>query len=106
MQDNENIKTPAEETNSEDLVETTDLFPDETEQENARNAVFALRDVAVELGEIRKWFSQTDYIPNKIVVGEWEETDERWISYKEERIKKRARQDEIMKQLTSTFVTE
>lgn len=99
MQENENIKTPAEETNSEDLVETTALLPDETEQENARNAVFALRDVAVELGEIRKWFSQTDYIPNKIVVGEWPETDERWIAYKEERARKRARQDEILKEM-------
>lgn len=69
-------------------------------------SIARLRDIGVELGEIQKWFTATDYIPNKIVVGEWEETDERWISYKQERAKKRARQDEIMKQLTSTSVTE
>lgn len=63
--------------------------------------VLRLRDLGVELGEIKKWFADTDYIPNKVFVGEWPETDERWISYKAERTKKRARQDEIMKQLTN-----
>ena len=59
-------------------------------------SIARLRDLGVELGEIQKWFSQTDYIPNKVVVGEWPETDERWIAYKEERARKRARQDEIL----------
>ena len=85
-------------------------FINEDEESQSRSCpldeILRLRDVAVELGEIQKWFSETDYIPNKIVVGEWEETDERWISYKTERTKKRARQDEIVKQLTNSFVTE
>ena len=62
-------------------------------------SIARLRDLGVELGEIQKWFSETDYIPNKVVVGEWPETDERWIAYKEERARKRARQDEILKEM-------
>lgn len=48
-----------------------------------------------ELKEIREWFASTDYIPNKVVVGEWEESDERFVAYCEERKTVRARQDEI-----------
>ena len=84
---------------------TIEEIPDPSIPEIPEN-IARLRDLGVELGEIQKWFAETDYIPNKVVVGEWEETDERWISYKQERAKKRARQDEIMKQLTSTSVTE
>lgn len=62
-------------------------------------SITRLRDLCVELGEIQKWFTSTDYIPNKVVVGEWQETDERWIAYKEERARKRARQDEILKEM-------
>ena len=62
-------------------------------------SIARLRDLGVELGEIQKWFSETDYIPNKVVVGEWTETDERWIAYKEERARKRARHDEILKEM-------
>ena len=62
-------------------------------------SIARLRDLGVELGEIQKWFTATDYSPNKVVVGEWPETDERWIAYKEERARKRARQDEILKEM-------
>lgn len=62
-------------------------------------SIARLRDLGVELGEIQKWFASTDYIPNKVVVGEWQETDERWIAYKEERARKRTRQDEILKEM-------
>ena len=48
-----------------------------------------------EFQEIQEWFVATDYIPNKIITGEWELTDPRWINYKTERIAKRARQDEL-----------
>lgn len=48
-----------------------------------------------EFQEIQEWFTTTDYIPNKIITGEWEQTDPRWINYKLERITKRARQDEL-----------
>lgn len=48
-----------------------------------------------ELCEIRKWFSDNDWIVNKIVVGEWSTNDERWLNYLAERQVKRARQDEL-----------
>ena len=49
-----------------------------------------------ELWEIQKWFSDNDWIVNKIVVGEWTTDDERWINYLAERKVKRARQDELL----------
>ena len=48
-----------------------------------------------ELWEIQKWFSDNDWIVNKIVVGEWTTDDERWLNYLAERKVKRARQDEL-----------
>lgn len=50
----------------------------------------------IELDEIRNWLAQNDWIPNKIIVGEWETTDPRWLDYLKERAIKRARQDEII----------
>lgn len=49
-----------------------------------------------ELCEIQKWFSDNDWIVNKIVVGEWTTDDERWINYLADRKIKRARQDELL----------
>ena len=49
-----------------------------------------------ELWEIQKWFSDNDWIVNKIVVGEWTTNDERWINYLAERQVKRKRQDELL----------
>lgn len=48
-----------------------------------------------ELKEINEWFLSTDYIPNKVLVGEWEKDDPRFVEYCEKRKKMRARQDEI-----------
>ena len=49
-----------------------------------------------ELLEIQKWFSDNDWIVNKIVVGEWTADDERWLNYLAERQVKRKRQDELL----------
>ena len=49
-----------------------------------------------ELWEIQKWFSDNDWIVNKIVVGEWSTDDERWLNYLAERKEKRKRQDELL----------
>lgn len=46
-----------------------------------------------ELFDIQAWFKENDWKPNKIITGEWLETDPRWIEYKQERAVKRARQD-------------
>ena len=48
-----------------------------------------------ELQEIKEWFISTDWIPNKVITGEWEETDKRWITYLADRKVYRHRQDEI-----------
>jgi hypothetical protein len=53
--------------------------------------------LVAELESIQNWFKQTDWIPNKILTGEWQDTDARWIEYKKERSIKRSRQDEINK---------
>lgn len=54
-----------------------------------------IRQARAELEQIRLWFAQNDFIPHKIVTGEWSTSDERWKSYLKERAIKRARQDEV-----------
>jgi hypothetical protein len=56
-------------------------------------------DLENELLQIKKWFLANDYKVNKVITGEWEDTDPRWLDYKKERAVKRARQDEITKAL-------
>lgn len=48
-----------------------------------------------EYESIMQWLRDNDWIPNKIVTKEWEETDMRWQTYLSERLKKRRRMDEI-----------
>lgn len=48
-----------------------------------------------ELKQINIWFQENDYIPNKIITGEWETTDKRWTDYLKERQTKRIRRDQI-----------
>lgn len=45
------------------------------------------------LNEIQKWFRDTDWIVNKIVVGEWSMDDPRWIDYLNQRKVMREEQD-------------
>ena len=49
-----------------------------------------------ELWEIQKWFSDNDWVVNKIVVGEWTADDERCLNYLAERQVKRKRQEELL----------
>jgi uncharacterized protein involved in type VI secretion and phage assembly len=44
---------------------------------------------------IKQWLTQNDWKVNKITLGEWEDTDPRWVEYKEQRAIKRERLDEI-----------
>ena len=48
-----------------------------------------------ELLFIQQWFIENDWIPNKILTGEWTTDDTRWKLYLNERFMKRKRQDEI-----------
>lgn len=48
-----------------------------------------------EIKKIQIWFNQHDWIPNKIITGEWEITDPRWTEYLSQRQQQRLRQDEL-----------
>ena len=48
-----------------------------------------------ELQHIQDWFKSTDWMVNKIIIGEWTENDKRWTDYLKERKAKRERQDEL-----------
>lgn len=52
-------------------------------------------DYAGELTVIQEWFASTDWMVNKVITGEWEDTDDRWRWYLVERRLKRERQDEL-----------
>lgn len=55
----------------------------------------AIQNAKAELKEIHKWLCDNDWKVNKIVIGEWQQDDERWLEYLQERQVKRARQDEL-----------
>ena len=63
--------------------------------ENDNSKELEIKEAHIELAEIKKWFIDNDWKPNKIITGEWSTDDERWTSYLEERTIKRARQDEL-----------
>lgn len=54
-----------------------------------------IEDYQEELNNIKIWLQENDWMPNKITTGEWQDTDPRWLAYKQERAVKRARQDEL-----------
>ena len=61
-----------------------------TEEEAAKDALIAKNK---RLTEIQAWLSANDWKVNKIVIGEWEETDPRWIEYLTQRKAMREEQD-------------
>ena len=50
--------------------------------------------------EIEAWLKANDWKFNKVFLGEWEQTDPRWLSYLEERAKLRAERDELEKEVS------
>jgi hypothetical protein len=56
-------------------------------------------NLSEEYFEIRQWLTQNDWKVNKVFLGEWAETDPRWVEYKEQRVIKRARLDAIKQAL-------
>lgn len=58
-----------------------------------------LKNAKLELKEIKEWFLDNDWKINKVIVGEWENTDERYVSYLDERKLKRKRQDELIEEI-------
>ena len=65
-----------------------------------------IKELEAQKGEILAWFSVNDWKVNKIVIGEWKTTDERWTTYLEERAIKRARYDEIEVELNKLLNNE
>ena len=61
-----------------------------TEEEVAKDKEIAKNERLI---EIQHWLSANDWKVNKIVIGEWEETDPRWIEYLAERKAMREEQD-------------
>jgi len=51
-----------------------------------------------EVESIHLWLTRNDWIPNKIITGEWDSTDTRWLNYLKERKEKRGRLDELSDQ--------
>ena len=47
--------------------------------------------------EALKWLNDNDWKVNKRLLGEWSETDDRWLQYLAERAKMRAQYDEAIK---------
>jgi hypothetical protein len=57
-----------------------------------------INDLKYEALEVQQWLTDNDWKVNKVFLGEWEETDERWLQYLKEREIKRNRLDEISKE--------
>lgn len=57
------------------------------------------REILQEIAIIDKWLKQNDWKVNKIVIGEWQVDDDRWIDYLNNRFDKRKRRDELIEEL-------
>lgn len=57
--------------------------------------------IDIQLDKIAEWFRVRDYIPNKVMVGEWEATDPRFVKYCEERKHMRKKQDALLTEKAS-----
>ena len=76
-----------------DIVEKILVYIPYTDKE------LQIKSAAQELNNIKAWFIDNDWKVNKIVIGEWQTTDQRWIDYLNERAIKRTRQDELVELL-------
>lgn len=67
-----------------------------TDEEAAKDKAAAK---AKRLIEIDKWLCDNDWKVNKVYLGEWENTDPRWLEYLETRAALRAEHDELTKEV-------
>lgn len=65
-----------------------------TEQEKAADALAAKNK---RLTEIQKWFNNNDWLINKVYLGEWDESDPRFVEYLEKRAQLRKEHEELTK---------
>jgi hypothetical protein len=56
----------------------------------------------IELNQIKIWLKENDYKVNKHLLGEYQDDDERWIEYLQERSVKLARYNDIEHEILTT----
>lgn len=66
-----------------------------TEEQKARMEERKVKNAKKQ--EALKWLNDNDWKVNKRILGEWSETDDRWLQYLAERAKMRAQYDEAIK---------
>jgi len=64
-----------------------------------KNYIKEIAQLEIEKQSILSWFQVTDYYPNKVFRGEWEETDERIVKYKKEAKEKSLRLEKIQEEI-------
>lgn len=64
-----------------------------TAEEKAKDAETAKNK---RLAEIQKWLNDNDWKLNKVFLGEWEESDPRWLEYLNKRAEYRAERDMLI----------
>ena len=69
------------------------VLPSKEEQEVAVNRAALKRSAERQIEAILAWFRANDWRVNKHTLGEWSDTDPRWLAYLEERRSKRAEYD-------------
>lgn len=67
-----------------------------TEEEIRQDVI---KEKQTRIKEIEKWFSDNDWMFNKIFLGEWEETDERWLNYLTQRNNLRQEHEDLQTSL-------
>lgn len=67
-----------------------------TEEETRRDVI---KEKQTRMKAIEKWFADNDWMFNKIFLGEWEETDERWLNYLTQRNILRQEHEELQTSL-------
>lgn len=55
--------------------------------------IIARKDANTKIAAAKKWLADNDWMVNKRTLGEWSETDERWLAYLADRAKARAEID-------------
>jgi hypothetical protein len=58
------------------------------------------KEIKNKIIKIIVWFQNTDYYVNKIIRGEWTETNETWIAYKQEAKVKALELEKLEEELT------
>lgn len=67
----------------------------QSDYESKKQALKQQKEYNQEMQSIKQWLSDNDYKVNKYLLGEYSDTDQRWLDYKAERTIKLARYNEL-----------